>query len=426
MKIVFGIRLATLMLSCAFTCAFANDHLETNSQEPNIQLDVVIDVFAVDNGSTLNDYSEIIKSHRPEYTSKITASAGQPALININTTSGKGEVVQVKFFADKLAEKYDLELVINENDTIANVDSNDINNVLVFIAQIKGVTKLIKVTSHIQAPEHSIANRAAAEQQLDLQRKKNIVEPDQHFFQWDKVWQTNGNMDKLLVKGKARSRGGFITSNSHNRNRRYFVYITNNDNSRPIRGVLQSITKNLSTGMNFVVLPNKTIFLGEWSGVARFKFTDVSFLTEAEQIAINKIAEEQQLAQQQLTFSKQLLMTEPDQHYFQAEKVWHKNETMKKLIQKSNGKEAGIYNQSRFNYLTNNDSNRVIKGIITVNSKHNSVGKVRKNTTLSFTILPNKSIFIGQWDPKYTFNITDVSFLNDAELAALEKLKENE
>jgi len=289
MKIVFGIRLATLLLSCALTNAFANEHSETNTQEPILQIDVAVDVFAVDNGATIDDYSEILASNSPEHSPKTTASAGQPALININTTSGKGEEVQVKFFADKLAEKYDLELVINENDTIANVDSNDINNVLVFIAQIKGVTKLIKVTTHIQAPEHSNASRIAAEQQLNLERKKHIVEPDQHYFQWDRVWQTNGRMDKLIKKGKSTSRWGYAYANGQKRQRRYFVYITNNDNSRPIRGVLQSITKNLSTGMNFVVLPNKTIFLGEWSGVARFKFTDVSFLTEAELELLNNL-----------------------------------------------------------------------------------------------------------------------------------------
>jgi hypothetical protein len=293
----------------------------------------------------------------------------------------------------------------------------------VFIADIKGVAKLIKVTTNLQAPEHSLASRAEARQQLNLQRKKRMVEPDQHFFQWDKVFQTNGNMDQLLAKGKASPRNGFnINYKGREQNRYYFVYITNNDNSRPIRGVLKARNKHISQGMNFVVLPNKTIFLGEWSGVARFKFTDVSFLTEEEQNAIRKAAEKKQLARQQLTFSKQLLMTEPDQHYFQAEKVWQKDSELKKRVQRSNANETGMSNRNRYHYLTNNDSNRVIKGVITVNA----VGKRSNDTAINFVILPNKSIYFGQWDSKYSFKLSEVSFLTEEETEALGKMKNSE
>jgi len=421
MKNLFGIRLATLMLSCTLTSAFANEYTETSST-PITQIDVAVDVFAVDNNSTIDDYSQILANNRPEHSPRITAKAGKSVLIDLDTSANKGETVQVKFTADNSAVKYDLELVINESDIVANVASDDINKVLVFIADIKGVSKLIKVTTNIQAPEHSIASRAEAEQQLNLQRKKRMVEPDQHFFQWDKVFQTNGDMDQLLAKGKASPRNGFNNYKGREQNRYYFVYITNNDNSRPIRGVLKARNKNMSQGMNFVVLPNKTIFLGEWSGVARFKFTDVSFLTEEEQNAIRKAAEEQQLARQQLTFSKQLLMSEPDQHYFQAEKVWQKDRELKKRVQRSNANETGMSNKSRYHYLTNNDSNRVIKGVIIVNS----VGKRSNDTAINFVILPNKSIYFGQWDSKYSFKLSEVSFLTEEETETLGKMKNSE
>jgi hypothetical protein len=414
MKIVFGIRLATLMLSCALTSVVAS---ETSSQLPIVQIDVAVDVFALDKGSTIDDYNHILEDNRPEHSPKATATAGQAALITINTSANKGENVQVKFIADKLAVKYDLELVINESDVIANVAANDINNVLVFIADIKGMSKLIKVTTTIQAPEHSVASMAAAKMQLYLQRKKGMVEPDQHFFQWNKIWQTNDNMEKLLIKSKPRNHHHTTQKSaaSHSYN---FVYLTNNDDSRPIRGILKPKTKHNKTAMSFVVLPNKTIFLGEWSPSMRFNITDVSFLTVEEQNAISKTN-----AEQQLSLQRKKRMVEPDQHFFYWDKVWQTNDNMERVLKKARVRyqpdfthKSTTRDRYNFVYITNNDDSRPIRGILKPATKLDKAA-------MSFVVLPNKTIFLGEWSVGAKFNMTDVHFLTVEETDALKTMK---
>lgn len=151
-------------------------------------------------------------------------------------------------------------------------------------------------------------------------------------------------------------------------------------------------------------------------------------------VATNVIGENsgQQLAMQMLTLSKRLVLVDSDQEYFQEDKIWVSDHRRYRIMNRF----EEMMGVQTF-YLTNNDPERLIKGIIELSSpKLLRVPRSEynfgihnfglKNNQLEFVVLPGKTVLIGRWQKTVALEIKEASFLSDEDVEKLKAASENE
>jgi len=281
-----------------------------NSDQNSVKkINVNISVFSLDESITPDDYLKVLKQNKPQYQPHLLALSGEPAVLNI--TNKKSNNISVNFLANKQATQYDLtiELVNDNKKNIASVNKIEVGHPIVFSANLSNKLKLIKVDTAIDNSTNLNIQGISAISQLKRFNKLNFIMPSQQYFDANNIYRK----DNKLKKSAKRALGFDSLAEQASK----FSYITNmndqqiikgiikvNDNNAPLQsggditnvrgGKLASPTSigKVSTKRHkdylfeFYVLPNKTIFLGQFSNNANVNIIYASYLSTNE---LNKL-----------------------------------------------------------------------------------------------------------------------------------------
>jgi len=272
----------SLMLSALL---FTNTVCANNEATP-AKIEVLINIFSLDDAIETN-IADILQHSNMQSSTVFYTKAGESKILDV----GKGDQKQAGKFTmnlkvNSLATKYDINFQLINGDEVAipGVSSYDIGDDLVFSAKINGSSKLIKVVTHVIDENNG---SPTAKSMLKLSKKLVLEDSSQKYFEEDNFWKTDPRRYRRMSKGK------FIANDS-------YYYLTNTDQDRAIRGVIELDSPQLfhipktvfNMGVNnfslkdnqftFVILPGKTVLIGRWAVELNLTIKKALFLSAAE------------------------------------------------------------------------------------------------------------------------------------------------
>jgi len=149
-----------------------------------------------------------------------------------------------------------------------------------------------------------------------------------------------------------------------------------------------------------------------------------------------------------LSINSKVKFVNPEQQYLQADKIWLSDNKLKRAARR-NTHGSSMEQNFRYLYITNNDPKHIIKGVIKVKNRvnslmsnssgvasgsHGSLGNIpktnrsishkkQKNYLIEFYILPNKTAFLGQFSSSTKVTILNASFLTEKENVLIKRQK---
>jgi len=149
-----------------------------------------------------------------------------------------------------------------------------------------------------------------------------------------------------------------------------------------------------------------------------------------------------------LSIESKVKFVNPEQQYLQADKIWLSDNKLKRAARR-NAHGSSMEQNFRYMYIENNDPKNIIKGIIKVKNRVNSLisnssgvasgahgdlnniprtnrsisHKKQKDYLMEFYILPNKTAFLGQFSASTKVTILNASYLTEEESAKINNAK---
>ncbi|MCJ8319337.1 MAG: hypothetical protein MJK12_06870 [Colwellia sp.] len=284
-----------LLTAMLFTQTVSANNKQQASTETLAQVGVSVKIYPLKEASkgklSVDELTQIIANSEAEYSPGLVVEEGKTAEISINNSDKNNDIdeLKIKFHLNKTANKYaiDVELYQDQSNSISSVTDIDVGSDLIFTAKINDIAKIIKVKTI--AIEGSLAE-TLAKSRLQLTRSTFIISEAQQYFQEDKVWDTS----KRRINDLKNNNGRIMGNNSN------FYYLTNNDNTRLIKGAVKiqranniepptsvqftglynySLSDNL---LEFIVLPQQSVLLGRWWKSLQIEVVAADFLSAEE------------------------------------------------------------------------------------------------------------------------------------------------
>jgi len=285
LKLKLIIFSALLMLS-----TFLEAKPDEISLDKKVEVKVAIDIFPLDSSSDINKISNILETEKPEYSPRLTVLSGETAVINMKDKSiemESNDFQQIKIFIDDLAKKFDInfEFSPDEEKNNSSIAAFDIGSDLVFTTSINNTSKLIRVITKLDNNDDADSIQSLAIQKLTISKKVRLFKYEQEYFQGHKIWLHDNRRYRTMQRYEQR-----LTDHIS------YFYLTNNDPEHLIKGTIKlrspfNFADNSSVehiGLNnygfrknrleFVVLPNQTVLLGQWANGVSLKLMKAAYV----------------------------------------------------------------------------------------------------------------------------------------------------
>jgi hypothetical protein len=265
---------------------FTNVALADN-ESTSKKIEVSVSVFPLDVEVSDKKITDILQQPNTNTSTVFYTKAGESKILDVGKDNNKlADKFKMNFKVNDTATKYDIDFQLeNGGETpMPGITSHEVGYDLAFTTKINNSSKLIKVVTHVISENNT---NTSASQMLTISRKLFLEDSSQKYFEEDNFWKLNPRRFRIMNKSGVRESMSYF-------------YLTNTDQNRVIKGIIQfddrlridveSTVHNVGiynfglkdNQLTFVVLPGKTVLLGRWLAPVNLEIKEASFLTNQE------------------------------------------------------------------------------------------------------------------------------------------------